>query len=206
MSKLTILKRHFAVVLFACLAQVPVANAVQLSLQPDPTTVDGLETVSLDLVIAGLGDFGPSSLGAFDLSVGYDTSALSFVGYSLNNLLGDLGSFEAIDASGGDTGGEINLAEVSFLTSPQLDALQPQEFILASLTFDVIDLAIGATTQLSILNGALLSDGPGSALAITSAEGASITRRVPVPLPATPLLLLIGLCSWRCARRAQKIS
>ena len=55
----------------------------------------------------------------------YDAAVLSLSGYSLNNLLGDLGG-QATDISAGDLGGSVNIAEVSLLAAAMLDALQPR--------------------------------------------------------------------------------
>lgn len=196
------LKRLSAALLLACIAQAPIAHATLLSLQPDTTFADNGDTVWLNLVVSGLGDYGPDSLGAFDISVAYDMAVLSFASYSLNSFLGDLGLAEAIDASGGASGGTVNIAEVSLLSAVGLNTLQPAEFILASLRFDVLDLGIGTTTQLSILGDALLADAAGSRLAVTGAGSATIASRI--PLPGTLLLLLGGFFSWSISRRLQK--
>jgi hypothetical protein len=198
-----VLKRLSAIVLLACIAQAPVAHAVLLSVQPDTTFAANDDLVSLDIVVSGLGNFGPDSLGAFDVFMGYDATVLSFSGYSLNNLLGDLGG-QAIDSSAGDLGGSVNIAEVSLLAAAMLDALQPDEFILASLNFDVLDLAIGATTELSILPGAVLSSAFGQPLSVTGGLSATIEGRAAVPLMGTLWLLLGGFISWSAARRLRK--
>jgi hypothetical protein len=194
------LKHLSAVILLACLTQAPSAHATLLSLQPNATLAGTGDTVSLDLMISGLGDFGPDSLGAFDISVGYDAAVLSFAGYTLENFLGRIDLLEALDASSGAGGGAVNIAEVSLLSAVSLNNLQPGEFVLASLRFDVLDLAAGATTALSVLPGALLVDATGSQLPVTRTAQATITSRASVPLPGTLLLLLGGLASWRLAR------
>jgi parallel beta-helix repeat protein len=197
------LKRLSAALLLACLAQAPAAHAALLSLQPFDTLAENGDTVSLDLMVSGLGNFGPDSLGAFDIFVGYDTAALSFAGYTLGNLLGRVDLFEAIDASGGAGGGAVNIAEVSLLSATSLNTLQPGQFVLASLRFDVLDLNAGASTALSILQGALLADAAGSRLAISGTTQATISSRAAVPLPGTLLLLLSALASWPLTRMAK---
>ena len=203
MPNFPVLKRLSAILLLVCIAQAPVAHAVLLSVQPDTTFAANDDLVSLDIVVSGLGNFGPDSLGAFDVFMGYDATVLSFSGYSLNNLLGDLGG-QAIDSSAGDLGGSVNIAEVSLLAAAMLDALQPDEFILASLNFDVLDLAIGATTELSILPGAVLSSAFGQPLSVTGGLSATIEGRAAVPLMGTLWLLLGGFISWSAARRLRK--
>lgn len=203
MPNFPVLKRLSAILLLVCIAQTPIAQAVLLSVQPDTTFAANGDLVSLDIVVSGLGNFGPDSLGAFDVSMAYDATVLSFSGYSLNNLLGDLGG-QAIDSSAGDLGGSVNIAEVSLLAAAMLDALQPDEFILASLNFDVLDLAIGATTELSILPGAVLSSAFGQPLSVTGGLSATIEGRAAVPLMGTLWLLLGGFISWSAARRLRK--
>lgn len=179
---------------------MPMANAAMLSLQPDETFAANGDSVSLDLIVSGLGDFGPSSLGTFDISVAFDASALSFTGYSLSSFLGDLG-LEALDVSGGDGGGSVNVSEVSLLDALDLDALQPSEFILASLSFDVIDLAVGASTDLLIMRNTRLGDSNGRPLPITAARAATVVGRSSVPVTGTLFLMISGLFSWRVARQ-----
>lgn len=117
------------------------AGAVTLSLSPASQTAANSDTVFLDLVVSGLGNFAPASLGDFDVDIGYDTAVLSFQSYSLGVLLGDVGLGEALDASLGDTFGSVNIAELSllepdlatcfFCVAPYLDDLQPDSFTLA---------------------------------------------------------------------------
>lgn len=194
MQSPTSIKRWIFILLLTGLFQIPVAHSALIELQPGSLNATTGDSISLDLVISGLGNFGPDSLGAFDVSVGFDPSIFAFTSYSLGGYLGDLGLLEALDASFGDLGGSINLAEVSLLSAASLDALQPGAFTLATLNFDVINLAVGAVSQLSLLSGAVLADGNGDALearigAAASVEGVAST----VPLSGTLSLLLAAL-------------
>jgi hypothetical protein len=194
-------KRSFYVALLTLLVQVPLAHSALIGLQPDSNAVANGDSISLNLVISDLGNFGPDSLGAFDISVGFDSSVLSFTGYSLGSLLGDPGLFEALDLSTGESAGTVNVAEVSLLSALDLDALQPGEFTLATLNFGVNNLAVGATTQLSLLPGAVFADAAGAGLQVIEGSPAEIAGASPVPVPATPLLLLSALFGWRLLRR-----
>lgn len=179
---------------------MPAAHAVLLDFQaPSADAITG-ESVSVDIVVSGLGNFSPDSLGAFDVSVAYDPVVFAFSGYTFGAFLGDLGSAESLDASAGDSGGSVNIAQVSLLADADLHALQPGEFALATLDFDVLDLAIGATSQLSFA-GALLGDTGGGALPATNSGPATFVGGTEVPNPGTVLLLLGGLLSLRVARR-----
>ncbi len=200
MFTLRALKRLMMVAALACLAQAPLSHAALLSLDSGSATAGNGESLSLDLLVSGLGAFAPDSLGAFDVDVGFDDTVLAFTGYTLGGFLGDISLLEAIDVSGGASGGVVDLAQVSLLAAASLDALQPGEFILATLTFDVIDLAAGAATVLSLLPDAILADADGVRLPATAGNPVTIVGRTPVPVSGTLLLMLAGVCSWRLVR------
>jgi hypothetical protein len=183
--------------------QAPLAHSAIIGFDPNPVYADTGDSVSLDLVVSGLGDFAPDSLGAFDISIGFDATALFFTGYSLGDLLGDVGAAEAIDASGGAAGGTVNVAEVSLLSALSLDALQPGAFSVATLNFDVMDLAPGAVAELSILAGAVLADTSGNSISVTGQESGSVIGAVPIP--GTGSLLLASLFGWLTVKRRQPI-
>jgi hypothetical protein len=103
-------KHYVLALLSVLLMQTPVAHAALIALQPSSTYATTGDSISLDLVVSGLGNFGPDSLGAFDISVGYDPGALSFTSYSLGNFLGNIALAEAIDSSSGNLGSAVNLA------------------------------------------------------------------------------------------------
>jgi hypothetical protein len=186
-------KRYVLVVLAACLMQIPLAHAALIQIQPGTTTASTGDVISLDLVISGLGNFFPDSLGAFDISVGFDAAALSYTGYSLGGELGNIGLFQAIDASVGDLGGAVNVAEVSLLSAIVLDTQQPGTFTLATLNFTVINLWGGAATQLSILPLPVLADANGFALPVTTSGPARIQS---IAVPGTLLLFITALLGW----------
>ena len=193
------------------------AAAVTLSLQPSSQTAASGSTVSLELVIAGLGDFAPASLGDFDIDLSYDPAALSFSGITLGGFLGDTALFEAVDYSGGDLGGGlVNLAEVSFLepeaascifcVPPYLDAIQPDTFALATVDFLVDGLASGASTNVAIDTVHALGDGFGIALPLDATADAVIRRQASgtAPEPGSLVLLLAGLSAFAALRHGAK--
>lgn len=189
------------------------ASAVPtLSLLPASQTASTGDTVYLDLVIDGLGNFAPDSLGDFDVDISYDMTVLSFQSYSLGTFLGDVGLGEAIDFSLGDFGGIVNIAEVSllepdistcfFCISPFLDDIQPGSFLLATLGFHVDALAAGSSTTVGIDTVYALGDGFGNGLPLGGTSDAVI--RAPsssVPEPTTLALLSLGLFGIGVARR-----
>lgn len=197
------LKQYVFALLVALLFNSSLAHSLAIGFDPVATTAGTGDQVSFDLNISGLGDLSASSLGAFDISIGFDPTRLSFTGYSLGDSLGRLDLFEALDFSGGDTGGAINLAEVSLLATAVLDALQFSDFILATLIFNVDDLAVGESTELSTLPGAILADALGERLLVSEFGTASVRGAVDVPVPGTPLLFLAAMIGWLSARRTR---
>lgn len=197
---------YVLIFLGALLARAPIAHSALIEFQPESSSAATGESVSLDLLVSDLGDFGPDSLGAFDIFVDFDPSVLAFSSYNLGGLLGDIDLAEAIDASTGAAGGVVNVAEVSLLDPTDLDALQPGQFAVATLNFDVLDLAVGAVTQLSVLSGATLADAFGEKIDVYGLGSASITGvQSSVPEPGTLLLLFASLCGWLTLRKAGRV-
>ena len=201
-------KRYVLALLAIVFVQAPLAHSTLIGFQPDYTYASTGDSISLDLVISDLGNFGSDSLGAFDISVGFDASVLSFTSYSLGDFLGNVDLLEAIDGSTGAVGGAVNVAEVSLLSELDLDTLQPGAFTLATLNFAVIDLGVGAETQLSVLSG-LLADAAGMALSATTSVPASVQGGSPpasgVPVPGTLFLLIASLFGWLTRIRFQSV-
>ncbi len=189
------------------------AGAVpSLSLLPANQIASSGDNISLDLVIDGLGDFAPDSLGDFDVDIGYDTSALTFLSYSMGSLLGDLSLVEALDYSGGDLGGTVNIAELSLLDAdptsgpsffgPYLDDIQPGSFTLATLDFHVDALAAGTSTIVSIDSVNALGDGYGNPLSYTTNNALIVAPGAAVPEPAMLPLMCLGLVGLLVIRRS----
>ena len=171
---------------------VAVANAnIMLWLDPSvQSPVSAGDDISLKIMISGLGDNSPLSLGAFDLDVSFDSSVLSFSGYTLFDELGNVGLFEADDFSFGEYApGAINLYEVSYLFDFELDSLQPGMFALAELFFHVDVLNSGESTFLSLFANSL-TDAIGRTLDITVGDDAIISTPTPAPLPLLVIALL----------------
>jgi hypothetical protein len=170
------------------------ANAV-LSL--DPANQDSTigSVVSVNVMIDGLGNFDPLTLAAFDLNIGFDTSALSFVGYNMFDGLGvastnyfDL-SAEAYDSSAGEVApGVIHIGELSWLEHFQLNPIQPGSFALAELLFTV---NAEVTSAISFLAWDLVnSAGNAGTINVIEINNATVTG---VPAPATLTLLGLGI-------------
>jgi hypothetical protein len=119
------------------------AAPISLALVPSVMVVTPGDAVSIDLVIGGLGNGVPPSVGAFDIAVEFDLSLLAFTGADFGPYLGNHLAGESL-VGVLINGSIVSLAQVSLLLPSELDALQPASFILASLAFDAI--AAGTAT------------------------------------------------------------
>ena len=134
---------------FAILIAASSGTSAAISLAPTPSTqtiVAGGLTM-IDIRIDGLGAGGAPSLGTYDFDVTFNPSVLSFVSATFgDSVLGSqldlfgLGNVSSLTPSTGI----VNLFELSLDTSADLDALQADAFVLASLSFS--GLAVGSTS------------------------------------------------------------
>lgn len=176
------------------IAQVQPASATLITLEPSSALARPGEAVSFDLVVSGFGDSSAPSLGAFDISITFNETVLSFSSYHLGSFLGDLGLFEAIDLSAGAGNGVVNISQLSFLSEAALDALQPAEFLLASFTFEVARRISGAQATVAVSPSSLLINAHGTPLTITHTGSAEIP--VAVSAPGTASLVGAVLLGW----------
>jgi len=182
-----------AVLTLAVLGGAP-AGAVTLSLAPSAQDVAVGGSFDLELVVAGLGDGAPPSLGGFDVALSFDPSLLSLDSVSIGSYLGDETLFESFsDIVFG--AGSVGIAQTSFLDAFSLD-LQPGSFTLASLSFT----ALAPGTSAVAFGSASLADGFGAPLAFTSA-GAQVSAGGVIPEPAASLLFGLGALAVAAALR-----
>ena len=180
------------------------ATSVTLSLETSTSVVDPCTYFDIDLVVSGLGNYAPHSVGDFDIDILYDPTLMEFVDYSLGTYLGDVDLFEAVDLSWGEfSPGTIDLAEVSLLLPMELDWLQPSEFILAGLTFHclgpgVSDISIDDSDPLLTYK---VGNELGGMFDVTVGEPLTITQ---TPEPCTILLIGTGLAGLGIFRRKFK--
>lgn len=182
------------------------ANASALTLSIEPVAVSAVPgtTVTLNLVISGLGDMIAPSLGAFDIDLAFDSSLLTFSDYLLGDGLGSVDALEAVDVSFGLTGpGALNLAEVSILGAAALDNMQGPAFILASIDFLVGAIGVGETTVVTFGAMAQLADGIGDLIAIDVLTDTTLTG-APVPLPGSLALLATAVAALGACRRQRR--
>lgn len=162
--------------------------ALSLSFNPSSSSINVGDSIDIGIVVSGL-EAGVD-LGAFDISINYDSTILGFNTYTLGNGLGDVAAGDADNLSSGDDGaGNINLAELSYLWDL---SSQPDSFTLATISFS----GIGAGTSPLLFSNVTLSDYWGYPLTATTENGSvSIiaSSTAPVPEPATMLLMATGL-------------
>ena len=175
-----------ASLLLALALPVP-ALAIGLQLMPSTAHVSLGDTLSVDVAVSGLGSGVAPSVGAIDLHVGFDASLLLPIGVDFGPYLGS--SAEALFGFDISVPGRVDFAALSLLAPGDLDALQPANFRLATLSFSA--LASGSAT-LALVGEMRVDDAFG--------------LKLPVPEPATSWLLAIGLaiCAARAARRTRR--
>ena len=131
--KLPILSRAvLALVLGSCWSAS--GATITLSILPPPISVTSGQSVSFMLEISGHTPGSAPSVGAFDLTVGFDSNLLMPTGVVFGPFLGNPGLLEALESST-IMFNQVNVAEVSLLPSTSLDTLQPAAFSLATLSF-----------------------------------------------------------------------
>ena len=139
------------------------------------------------------------SLGAFLVEITYEESLLMFDSVDYGSFLGNPNDAIETDIVTTPSVGSVSLDEFSFLFDFELDALQPDSFSLATITFN----SIGAGTSPLGFGLVDISDAEGISL-MPTLSGAQVSA---VPLPATVLLFPSGLLAWiGWLRRKNRIS
>lgn len=188
-------------------ASIAHANVI-LSMSPTTQVAQPGSTVSVTVMIDGLGSNGPLSLGSFNLLVEFDSSVLTFTGY---NLFDDLGVVDpsdpladAVDFSFGQAGSNlVHIAETSYLNYDDLNAIQPASFALTELFFTVNSSASKQTTDLSIVYWELVNNaGVPDEIELNELYNASID----VPAPATATLMGLGLLTMFVRKKRYSVA
>ena len=172
--------------LLLALAPAP-AGAVSFALTPSSLLGTVGTGFDLDLAVSGLGGADASSLGAYDFDLTFDDSKLDFVSLDFGTLLG--GPAFSLQDSGLTSVGVVDLAELSLLGKTELDVLQPDSFVLATLHFTPV---VAGTSSIGF-SQALAANGAGTPLREFSLGSASVTagERV-IPEPGAFALFALG--------------
>ena len=171
---------------------------ILLSFNPSAQTVLLPNTVSVDLVVSGLGGGVSPALGGFQFNILYNPGIVHATDATFGLDLGDPGAFEALTSSDVSSPGAASLSEISLLTSSDLVAGEPASFVLATLDFQTVG---GGTTPLSF-DSVVLSDESGNILSFNASPG-SITVLTPEPAfgGAAGVLLVAAICKSLGPRR-----
>jgi hypothetical protein len=173
-------------------ATVSQAQGITLGFFPDFQGVVVGNQVDVDVVISGLGNGVAPSLGVFNLYIGFDPTILAFDSVTFGDpVLGDQLDLWILGSDTATTPGvgTVNLYELSFDSVDDLNDYQADIFTLATLTFDTLSLG---TSSLDItINSEGLGDAYGNPLTADLYSGS--INVVPIPEPATLLLLCTGL-------------
>lgn len=162
-------------------------SAITLAITP---LSQSASSINIGIKVAGLGTGEAPSLGSYDLDLHFDSSHLEYVDTHFGDpVLGhelDVLDFGANVTSAESSGsGGLNLFELSFDSPDDLNALQADSFILAVVTFNL--LQAGSSLLNLVVNA--LGDADGNPL---TANVSSATV-APVPLPTALWLMVTGL-------------
>lgn len=183
------------VVAFAWVSSV---GAIMIGFAPPAQSISAGGSVAVDITISGLEARGLDEIvSAYALVIGYDESILSVSTVSFGSYLDT--SFQLLDLAYNPN--ELYLSEFSLNTDDDvLAALQPDSFVLATLSFGV--LAEGAS-ELMFLDYILFGNNFGVDvkgrnavpldLAANSGNISVSSAPTPIPEPATILLITPGL-------------
>ena len=146
--------------------------------------------LDIGLQVSGLGDATAPALSTYDLDIHFDPSLLSYSGITFGDpLLGNqldvfnLGSNSS--AAELTSIGIVNVFELSLDTPADLNPWQTDTFILATLSFDMLNHGSSALS----INVNVFDDADAMALS-PAVQSANITT---VPLPSAVWLFLVGL-------------
>ncbi len=195
------------------------AAIISITLDPQPSKIHTPGNVFVDINISGLQSGGVNALlGAWELDFLYDPNVFQFVAVppaGLGTSLGNVALGQAISLAQPVTtpgifhAGVLSLLEADaatcvFCVDPFLEDLQSDSFTLATVSlFAPAAGGAGIISSLLETKNIILSDAFGNEL-LPVAHPSKLTNVVPIP--ATIILVGIGLFGWFAARRSCKLS
>jgi PEP-CTERM motif-containing protein len=182
-------------------------HAISLSFVPSSQTVTAGSSADVAVRISGLGNLTAPSLGAYDITIGFNTAVLSFNSVVYGDpVLGDqldlfgLGSLTSTPPSAGS----VELFELSLDSPSDLDSFQAPDFILARLTFNTLGVGTSSLTFSGVVLADAANGDPLTAQLGTGSVTVEGDRGTAIPAPEPSSMLLIGLglvlLAWRLRR------
>jgi hypothetical protein len=168
------------------------ATALTLALLPSQQSAAIGTPFAVDVVAS---DLQGGIVSAYDLQIGYDPAVVEPRGASFGLALGDAGASQVFNSL--DLGAPVKIAQLSLLSDAQLDALQGESFVLATLEFELLS---GGASALDLVAP------PGS---VIGAQGGVLSPSVTdaavqaVPEPTAALAFAAG--AWLVASRARRL-
>jgi len=131
--------------------------------------------VTITVSVSGIEALAEPSLGAFDLDLFFDATVLSYADIDFGPFLGGpADSLQSVNSGFG----LVDFAEVSLVfPNSLLQDLQPDAFVLATITFDV--LATEETLTSVGLSQTLLSDGNGQQISVVPVAPIELVAAIP---------------------------
>jgi hypothetical protein len=192
------------IILFVAIYSVFLSTSTKaeiIELIPSTNSVILGNTITVDLNISGLGDGVGPSLGAYFLEISYDNSIIDFTDVSFESFLGspDPMAFET-DIIVLDDIGLVSMDVFSFLFEFELDVLQPNQFTLATLSFNAVGVGDSAIDFLF----SDISDAAGNSLT-PMLIGANIVTTPPSVVSEPSFLLIFGMLVMIFVRKTYQI-
>lgn len=194
------MRRTTVVGVLALVAALPLAGATLL-FSPDAQSVEQGDQAVVSVRVSGLDN--DDAVGAFDLTVNFNSTILSLVSVTYSNALGDPASpLQTVLTTPGTS--SVNLLLLSGEEPATLLGLQGATVTLATLRFATPGIGVSALTFSD--SPLVISDEEGNVLPVSLNTGSITVAREGddpvVPEPSTGLLLLgpLAVLAWRARR------
>jgi hypothetical protein len=166
------------------------ASALTVGFSPSSKTVSVGDSFGIDVVVSKSAN---EIVAAYDLDVSYDPSVLTATNVTFGTFLGGDPFFQSFNLASG----LIDFSEVSLLSDPDILALQPTTFSLATLFFTADAKGTSQLLFANYLDGFNDIKGAGNQVyrqpTLDQGEVTVKGSTNPVPEPSTVLLFAVGL-------------
>lgn len=115
------------------------ARAVMIDFVSNNITVEFGSSFNVDVVVSGLHENDPAQIvSAYDLYISYDPSIIDAAAVLFGSNLNGGDPAKSDQGYSNSATGELNIWELSHLGDLSLDAMQPDTFTLATISFDTV--------------------------------------------------------------------